>query len=56
MAAGFTVDRRGVASITAVGKNVQALVAATTAQRWKSLGPDLQTMVESFRVYDKIAV
>jgi hypothetical protein len=39
-----------------VGKSVQALVTATTAQRWKKLKGDLQTMVESFRVYDGIAV
>lgn len=54
--AGFVVERHGLASITQVGKSVQALVTATTAQRWKKLKGDLQTMVESFRVYDGIAV
>jgi hypothetical protein len=39
-----------------VGKNVQALVGATTATRWKKIGADLETLADSFRVYDKIAV
>lgn len=53
--AGFTVDRKGVASVTQVGKNIQALWIATTATRWKKIGGDCITMADSFRVYDGIA-
>lgn len=53
--AGFTVDRKGVASVTQVGKDVQALWIATTATRWKKIGDDCITMADSFRVYDGIA-
>lgn len=53
--AGFTVDRKGVASVTQVGKNVQGLWVATTAARWKKIGNDCITMADSFRVYDGIA-
>jgi hypothetical protein len=40
-----------VASITQVGQNVAALVAATTAVRWKKLDGQLRTVADSFRVY-----
>jgi hypothetical protein len=53
--AGFTVDRKGVASVAQLKNNVLALWTATTAQRYKKLGDDLRTMAESFRVYDGIA-
>ena len=49
--AGFTVDRKGWASITQVGKNVEALWAVTTETRFKKLSGDLKIMAESFRVY-----
>lgn len=53
--AGFTVDRKGVASVTQLKDSVLALWTATTAQRYKKLGDDLRTMADSFRVYDGIA-
>ncbi len=40
---------------TQVGKNVQALWIAATAQRYKKIGEDLTVMCESFRVYDGVA-
>lgn len=55
--AGFTVDRKGVASITTLPNNqVGAMVTATTAVRFKKLGDDLKTVCESFRVFDGIKV
>ena len=53
--AGFTVDRKGVASVTQLKNNVLALYSASTAARFKKLGDDLRTMADSFRVYDGIA-
>lgn len=52
--AGFTVDRKGVASVAQVKDKVLALWTATTAQRYKKLGDDLRAMADSFRVYDGI--
>ncbi|CAM9283022.1 unnamed protein product, partial [Phaeothamnion confervicola] len=52
--AGFTVDREGCASLTTVGSGVQALVAATTAKRFKKLQPELEEIATSFRVYNGI--
>ncbi|CAM9350650.1 unnamed protein product [Discosporangium mesarthrocarpum] len=50
--AGFTVDRRGFSGMTQqAGKGVQAVVAATTASRLKSLKPELLEIANSFRVY-----
>lgn len=54
--AGFTVDRKGVASVAQLKNNVVALVTATTAQRYKKLGDDLRNMAESFRCYDNVQV
>ena len=55
--AGFTVDRKGVASITTLPNNqVGAMVTATTAVRFKKIGDDLKTVCESFRVFDGIKV
>eukprot|EP00617_Octactis_speculum_P003721 CAMPEP_0185771156 /NCGR_PEP_ID=MMETSP1174-20130828/63421_1 /TAXON_ID=35687 /ORGANISM="Dictyocha speculum, Strain CCMP1381" /LENGTH=304 /DNA_ID=CAMNT_0028456921 /DNA_START=26 /DNA_END=940 /DNA_ORIENTATION=+ len=53
--AGFEVGRRGCGAVTAVGgKSVQAMVGATTTQRWKKVEPDLREVAASFRVYDKV--
>ena len=49
--AGFEVDRKGVAAITAQGKNVQVLWAASTAPRFKKTEPVLRDIVGSFRCY-----
>ena len=50
--AGFVVERRGVGSITSVGGGTQAMVAATTASRFKKTKTDLYEVTSSFRVYD----
>jgi len=50
--AGFEVERRGVASVTSVGKGVQVLWCASTRQRYnKSTESSLREMAGSFRVY-----
>ena len=59
--AGFEVDRKGVAAITAQGKgnnnNVQVLWAASTAVRYKKTESVLRDIVGSFRCYaDGIAL
>lgn len=52
--AGFTVDRKGVASVTQLKDSVLALWTATTDARFKKLGGDLRAMADSFRVYDGV--
>lgn len=50
--AGFEVERRGVASVTSVGKGVQVLWCASTRQRYnKGTESALREMAASFRVY-----
>ena len=49
--AGFTVERKGVASAVQVGDSAMALVCATTALRFKELEPMLRGSADSFRVY-----
>jgi len=50
--AGFEVERRGVASVTSVGKGVQVLWCASTRQRYnKSTESALREMAASFRIY-----
>ncbi|CAM9608660.1 unnamed protein product [Pylaiella littoralis] len=50
--AGFTVERKGVASVAQVGNSVNAVVGATTANRAKTVKPQLQEIAGSFRVYE----
>ncbi|CAM9371803.1 unnamed protein product [Scytosiphon promiscuus] len=50
--AGFTVERKGVASVAQVGNSVTAVVGATTANRSKTVKPQLQEIANSFRVYE----
>ncbi|CAM9839871.1 unnamed protein product [Ectocarpus sp. 6 AP-2014] len=50
--AGFTVERKGVASVTQIGNSVNAVVGATTANRAKTVKPQLQEIARSFRVYE----
>lgn len=49
--AGFTVNRRGVASAVIADGAVVGIVCATTELRWKELGEQLGTMTDSFRAY-----
>jgi len=49
--AGFEVDRKGVAAVTAQGSAVQVLWAASTAVRYKKTEPVLRDIVGSFRCY-----
>merc|ERR1719478_2077067 len=55
--AGFTVERRGVASALQLNSDTAvALVCATTALRYKDLEPLLRQSVDSFRAYPVKAV
>jgi len=55
--AGFTVERRGVASALQLNSDTAvALVCATTALRYKELEPLLRQSVDSFRAYPVKAV
>ena len=50
--AGFLIARKGYASLTQVGPNIQSLVALSTTQRFKNgIGEKLKDIVDSFRVY-----
>lgn len=49
--AGFEVNRKGVASITSVGKGVEVLWCAVTEQRYKKMEDTLRNIAGSFRVY-----
>ncbi len=49
--AGFTVERRGVASAMAVTDTLSGLVLTTTAQRFKTLESTFRSCADSFRVY-----
>jgi hypothetical protein len=51
--AGFEVDRRGVAAITNVGGNAGVLWTATLTPRYKKMGEDMKSIVESFRAYSE---
>lgn len=51
--AGFEVDRIGIASITSVGRNVELLWTASTAQRYKKTQDSLRTIADSFRCYSE---
>ena len=48
------VERKGVAAVSKVAGKSQALLAVTTSARFKKLEPDLRTITDSFRVYDKV--
>eukprot|EP00904_Undaria_pinnatifida_P002119 jgi/Undpi1/11908/HiC_scaffold_4.g01607.m1 len=50
--AGFTVERKGIASVAQIGNSVNAVVGATTANRAKTVKPQLQEIAYSFRVYE----
>jgi len=54
--AGFTVDRSAIAVVTAVGKNTQALICATTDKRYKKLEPVFKDMAGTFRIYDDVTI
>lgn len=54
--AGFEIARRGVASVTSVGKSVEAMITASTDIRFKKVEPQLNEIAASFRVYDKVAL
>lgn len=49
--AGFTVDRRGVASVTSQGDGVEVLWCATISQRYKKMEDTLRYIAGSFRCY-----
>lgn len=49
--AGFTVDRRGVASVTSQGKAVEVLWCATISTRFKKIEDQLRQIAGSFRCY-----
>jgi len=49
--AGFTVDRKGVASVTSEGDAVEALWSASIAKRYKKTESQLRTITSSFRCY-----
>lgn len=49
--AGFEVDRKGVASVTSVGKAVEVLWTASTAIRYKKTEESLRNIADSFRCY-----
>jgi len=49
--AGFEVNRKGVGSITSVGKGVEVLWCAVTEQRYKKMEETLRNIAGSFRVY-----
>ena len=49
--AGFTVERRGMASAIQVGETAACIVCATTALRYKELESLLRATADSFRVY-----
>ena len=49
--AGFTVDRRGVASVTSQGNAVEVLWCATISQRYKKIEDTLRSIAGSFRCY-----
>ena len=50
--AGFLINRKGIASFTNVGPNIQALITGTTDKRYgKGLEQKLKDIATSFRVY-----
>jgi len=49
--AGFLVSRRGQASFTNVGTDIQTLVTLTTDKRYKKLEETVKDVAKSFRVY-----
>jgi len=49
--AGFTVERRGVASASVVAGSIVGLVMTTTSDRFKGLEVDFRKCVDSFRAY-----
>merc|ERR1719163_228157 len=49
--AGFTVERKGIASAMQIGDTAVGLICATTALRFKELEPQLRSATDSFRVY-----
>ena len=49
--AGFIIGRKGCASMTSVGPNVQMLLVAVTDKRYKKLEEDVKSIANSFRVY-----
>eukprot|EP00634_Sargassococcus_sp_CCMP2135_P005631 CAMPEP_0198665682 /NCGR_PEP_ID=MMETSP1467-20131203/61514_1 /TAXON_ID=1462469 /ORGANISM="unid. sp., Strain CCMP2135" /LENGTH=242 /DNA_ID=CAMNT_0044402285 /DNA_START=46 /DNA_END=774 /DNA_ORIENTATION=- len=51
--AGFVVERKGVASLTTLGDAVPALIAVTTAARYKKIKDQLLTSASSFRAFEK---
>eukprot|EP00752_Nemacystus_decipiens_P004820 g4387.t1 len=51
--AGFTVERKGVASVAQIGNSVTGVVGATTANRAKTVKPQLQEIAASFRIRER---
>ncbi|KAJ8609829.1 hypothetical protein CTAYLR_008135 [Chrysophaeum taylorii] len=51
--AGFVVERKGVGAVTSLGQKAPALIAVTTAARWKKLETSIRTIADSFRVYEQ---
>jgi len=49
--AGFTVERRGMASTMVVADSVVGLVMTTTSDRFKGLEKDFRQCIDSFRAY-----
>ena len=49
--AGFLISRKGVASLTSVGSDIQALISVTTDKRYKTLEENIRDIAASFRVY-----
>ena len=54
--AGFEIARRGVGSVTSVGKSVEAMITASTDIRFKKVESQLNEIAASFRVYDKVSL
>ena len=48
--AGFLIARKGIASLTSVGPQVQALIAVTTDKRYRDLQVVLRDICATFRV------
>ena len=49
--AGFTVNRKGIASALVANEAVVGIVSATTELRYKEMSTQLDTMTDSFRAY-----
>ena len=49
--AGFIIGRKGVASLTSVGGDIQCMITASTDKRYKTIEPLLRNICDTFRVY-----